>query len=632
MQISFVIKNIKNLLPKSNDESKSDMFSLKDDPYILIGFNEIIQNTQLLKIPLTTQSNQIHTISGDLNFDNLNNNIFSCIITSLYVPILKHRQFLEYSRQGKEIVYYLDEVNKGSGREVLLKTKDGDIMCSFDIVIVSLLMDKMNFMQNIMKTWSTTRKKLKFQLREETEYFKQNCRSKASTFSEFGDNMERFDTFTTHAFGGERPTNSFLFFELQQTNEKYWIQSFEYIMMIKKTELGMSNSEDSVILFEKMSVREQLTVYVDLVSAISVNTTYLSDYILKPDGSLKTTDDHSNIEEGSGDCEDHALSILYNVKMFQKCNDQTKTGFTNKALKTIYLLSTLYECGLTLCGLNTSPQKGLTLVCHMAILFLFKPWMLNNLAFGERDMLIPESNLNDIIMYENDVVSRAKLSIDVKSLPIVLFGEGTTFLYPYQTDDYVTTNLDEKDIKTLKLNAISRRSYQSKENQYHLRYILFITNFFIEHTVCPVNIPTLYFTYKRKERGALIKGVISDDLYLQNHQVSSNILLTPQSHLRKLGDSTQLLKLTSLDKFGFTPLFISDKTDTPLGRYEHVIPQVIYNEVPKTFKSYNYIITQYKNYNKLKSNYEQMKTISIKGVKTVKLTNELIICIIWFGK
>ncbi len=159
-------------------------------------------------------------------------------------------------------------------------------------------------------------------------------------------------------------------------------------------------------------------------------------------------------------------------------------------------------------------------------------------------------------------------------LPKVLMGEGTIFLYPYQTDIHTPSSIivqreDEMEYAPLKgMKGCRRRSYQTRDFKTLLRFFNLYTLYFITHPILPINIPSLSFSSQLGEIMTWEKGISANDFLYYNFDEKTRIskmgktrvIAFPNTRLRDLKRSVSLLKTTSTDKFQFCPLFRDPKT------------------------------------------------------------------------
>ena len=83
MEIFFSLSDIILQLPKViDDNSGSDSYYMDKtiQPYYLIGFNQDVENSKLLRIPYTTSNKNTYCLNG-----NMSNTVFACIMIYLYL-------------------------------------------------------------------------------------------------------------------------------------------------------------------------------------------------------------------------------------------------------------------------------------------------------------------------------------------------------------------------------------------------------------------------------------------------------------------------------------------------------------------------------------------------------------------
>lgn len=523
---------------------------------------------------------------------------FASVIAELRVPLARDGRPVVMSRQSKAIVTHLDEIDhRMEAKRIVMNNKMHQTIAAFTIYIESHVVSIKNVNDGLFNSnsnlssyissyskslYSPLRQKIHEIIKAETTEVQQQAYLRTKRFNQYGKGMERYDLFTDHSFWEDRPINAYLFNRFRESSAQYWIRIFEYVMMIRKTEYGLESSVDSTKMYMGLPLREQLAVMTDMFSSVSVSTVYLSDYILDiKTGLLTMTDDFSNVCEGSGDCEDMHLCIYDCAHSFVRFCEKNKGVFDSEpALDSISQHATLYNCCLCLSALNCPSSKPPKMVCHMTALFLHTKWMLNHIDTNQISDMETIDGLQRIRQVEaasghlkDRVINKSNPSASELYTP-VLFAEGTGFIYPYQEDDYSPKQyLDKKPRKRqIPFPGLKYRKYQSNDWKYHLRYILLITNFFIDYKKAPkVNLPSMYFSYRPQTTNigntlseSSERGIESNDLYAENHTPTREIVLIPQVQFSDVKRITFALSRLCMDKFSLTPHYSNS-----VGSFKH---------------------------------------------------------------
>lgn len=643
MKIHFQISDLEDNLPTEGIPNKKGDCYIYDDEYksyFLVGFNESVENVELLRIPIDSTQTEF-TFEGDIDPSKKERNAFSCIIVSLYIPILKKGSVL-MTRQGKCIVCYLDELKENKPYVVTLDNRDDEILCEFTFKVTKIEWgETRGILEKDWKIWDEYRNKCKETLRSESLFFRKRAIDAYYHFDKCGQGMEGYDSFCGHQFKTDRATPCYLFFEAGETNEKYWIQLFEYIMLIKMTEYGVKN-DDKTKYFFTLDLFDQCTVLIEMCMTLSINTYYLSDYILKLDGSLVNTDDYSNPCEGSDDCDGLSLYGYYAFTMFRKLFESGK--IKHKALLFLAEYSSKVIPLLTYSCLNRPRKKERSIEFHLTLLFITKKWLLEhfNLDIIEDKTLRGKMSsgiykISEVEEHMGNLNTKVLVGTNFEEIPTVLFGEGTGWIYPIQTNIYCP-ELEEKKIFPIKVLGAKKKMYQREDFQWHLRYILNETTFFIDHPYYPVNISSFYFSYSKSSKIQLnVKGVVSDDLYQENINTTFDIELVPQSYFYDFPDCIPEIKNACTDKFRMIPLFINedgslkDRCKKGEGLIDMIPPytktKINFNgTIPKDFKGLSYSIIPSDVY----FQYEKELSKIMVGVKLFKPSPNIFLFIVWY--
>lgn len=570
MKIGLKIKDQVSYLPKPEyiNRNEKDYYDPSEDcpPVLFFKFDETVQSSNSQTIPIFKPRDCEFELTGTPILNETSQNPFTAIIVDLLVPISSKFHRTVKTRQSKVIVCYMDQLKKKDTFQISLANKNKQVLYEFTVKVQYISWNGLD--RFIGTDWEGTRESAKKKEFKITSKFRKDAMENDSIFDTFGKGMENYDVFSSHAFNGPKPINSFLFIQPQESNEMYWIRLLEYVIILRKTEIASTFTGSTVEFFKTLDLREQVSILMDMCCSVSVNTTYLTDYILGTDGILEKTDDFSHICFGSGDCEDLSVFTYYSFMTFRTFGYET--GYSHEVLKYLHNISTKFEMLLTVAALNHPQAQKRSICLHMCVLLITKKWLLDHVYV--LDSNVKKGEIDDGIKLIKEYEEKnGNLNLEIlngtkkESLPNVLFGESTSFIYPYQTEDYVTKGLDKK--KEYKRYAgVRRRQYQSKDYIFHERYITTITNYFIKHPAIQVNLPTLWFTYNEKsKRGGLTKGIESWDLYKQNQKDYADIKLIPQAHLADFPQSVGLIENLSTEKLPYTKLFYNETTSYPIS-------------------------------------------------------------------
>lgn len=641
-KISIRLSNFVNHIVKSNSKKGGGDQLIIDEKnyprYLLFGFNESYDNTKLYR--LLTQSipqkkdggeTTDYLLVGDLNdpFEVpksfLQNQFkssydpntiypdvydpFACIVCEFRVPIQKTNGKVVMSRQGKVVVAYIDQIHVEQTHHIIMKNRNSQIMVEFDLKIKAFECWRENseITRETLRTFSRNKQFIQ-SLREWiwedhkkiTKKWIHDASRRSSSFKRNAPGMERFDLWSDPSFLGVRPTNSYLFYRISTSNELYWKKLVHYELLCRKTEYDVSPDLDDDKFFDSLSTNDQVAVLVDIHGCVSVNTPYCSDYIVNPeDGSLKSTDEYSNICEGCGDCDDLAANIAFSFLIFQKWGyDAQKKGglgIQSSTLQKLWKFTQYYVCSLTIAALRLpSDDKSPKIDNHVTTLFTLKLWLLNQVDVRQIEDSETSLNLARIKQTEEAmgnlrttikrISSDGMREID-DPLPVILFGEATGKIYPFDTSVYCPPQILKSQEKSfsrpIRYSTMQGRIYHSKKQQFHLRYFLLITNFFITHPTSPTNLPTLYFSYRPKDNldpyyVSEWKGVTSSDLYKLNKQRretedddDDDVVLIPQAQFGNFENDVRTIQAISRDKFSFTPCISYNQSNTTKDKYPY---------------------------------------------------------------
>ncbi len=221
------------------------------------------------------------------------------------------------------------------------KFYENDVFCKFDIKVSwqGSLPSSLYREQWFSNAMDQKRRTDIIELEKEMEYQKKLAKQTTSMWKWWEKGTEGRNLFSSHNIFGDRPITSFLFMKFQYSNETFWSEMFEYVMMMKKTDLGVSLGTNTLEVFWSLDIFEQMSILEDMCVLPSTNSTYLRDYVLRRNGMLVSSNDEqtmnsddfsTNINEGGGDCEDMALEIYYMWMTFRLCSK-----FNNIALETL---------------------------------------------------------------------------------------------------------------------------------------------------------------------------------------------------------------------------------------------------------------------------------------------------------
>jgi hypothetical protein len=590
MKLNIRIHNLKVLIPEPVVNRDGDYICIteKYPAYLLIGLNEWFSDTEEIRIPLDCYANgSTHEFKASLPFESklyMDNPYVACLIVSLMIPVASKKGRLSPQRHAKQIVAYIDQMAryKCTGffpvklHNILCPD---EYLCKFDVEVVSIICPKLNgeyekFFRSLNSSQCDKQREiLRRELEEETKYCKKQLGDISSEWKWLDKGSEECNVEETHNIFGARPMSCFLFMRILPTNERYWLYILDYNIMLKKTEAGVPLDCDSSKFFWELDVFEQNAIMEDMMVTPSVNAIYQKDAALRPNGKLQNgIDDHStNINEGGVDCEDLEEGIDYCSATFQ-----SSPRFENPILETLRRRSFKYQKVFVSALLNKSapgkkpnPQFHATsITLHMKLLF---DWIQMDL---EKSSELSEeiSRLREIEEHAGNLET-TEYDPNLKKkvqLPSVFLGEGTSFMYPYDTEFHIPpVAIKEKENRMVfaDLNGFEgwrRRSYQTKSFKLILRVFSVFTRYFIDHPIYPVNIPSLHFSSRFEGKLTMEKGVPMRYLMaynLKSDEIRREVLqgfepvLLPSSRLRDLKKSTQIMKLASMDKFSFCPLW-----------------------------------------------------------------------------
>jgi hypothetical protein len=629
MYVGFRIKNFRSYLPKAPTDVtqlRGDYLVINDQtpPLIEIAFNIAVKNSARIRIPITSKGSpsesSIYYIHGEPTpkFD-LTKFIekeskepvidpFSSIIAELHVGVGSHSHPTVMPRFSKRTIAFIDELQESMSYKVDLKNMKRETLVTFDMEIVSIDWGSVKLPKSsLYPSIRETVRKLKIQ---ENLHFKQEAIRNSHKFrfpnGEDDDTecepMMKYDIWMQKAFAEERPLNVFLMVEPEPTNEEHWQQRFEYVMAQKQVEYGVLekyNTNHVIFYMEKMDAREQHAVYAEMMPAVSVNTTYVSDYILELDGTLTPSDDWSNICEACGDCDDSSGATYESTMAFLRCGAELKGQFKNEALAYMWkYMACRYICNLVLSALNRPWLSQDAVCCHLTALFLHKAWQFSHIA---QDM-IPDKETRDNLCFLREIEDhRGNLTTTITykkkttEQPMMLMGEGTGYIYPYSADDYYPPTQEKWQPRILKDGLvwpyIRKRMYHSKNWKFHMRYIMAFTNYYIEHPELPVNLPSFYFTYANGKEPNIQydeRGIDAEHMYLENRTPQKRpIRLVPQVQLIHLENSVEVMRNVAKDKFRHTPFYVFKKGD------QTVVPHALDTLSGSPFEHAQQIIPDY---------------------------------------
>lgn len=518
---------------------------------------------------------------------------FSAFMVEFRVPVASFHHHTVMTRQGKITTCYADQMLKEKTTYLVeMKNRNRQTMIQFNVTIESSTFSAVpepndgcdwpsdtqikEELQKCSYFYEEFRHLLRQKMREETEHYRDGAAKTSAKFTSWGDGMKFYDVYSSHAFQEDRPTNSFLFAILRRINEQFFERAFQLAMLYRLTEYGLDLDVNVTKMYKTLPLREKKAVYVDMCGANSSNIQYVSDLVLDPStGVLTQTDDYAHVCEASGDCDDLSRECQLTSEEFIRLGRELRGDFKSEALREMWRHALKYVCSIGCAGLNRPSSKTPSLVNHVPVVYHHKKWLFDHIDLKR----ITDPTVVDALLklkeaeehagnLETYVVHRNGGSRE--EYPMFLMGEGTGLIYPYQVDDYSPKDYLEKKTpplgtgggkmggdSTLQFPGFKHRVYQSKNYQYHMRYILLVTNFFITHPVSPTNIPSLYLSYSDKNE----RGVASNDMYRENSESGrreSKIILLPQTNLIDISDSVFVMSMVSRDKFYHTPLWADE--------------------------------------------------------------------------
>lgn len=626
-RVKFTLSNYTNFLPTQTPRhtGKKDHFIVDEErypQYLRMGLNESYDETNSERIPVKSiptdsKETDVYEIRGVLDSKfiipdhyvrdvmNLNPKVkkelqfdpFAGIFIELHVAVKSDEYPTVMPRHSKVMVGYMDQISIQKTFYIKITNQRGNVLSQVQVNIKSIdystneSYDPKKKIESESNAMRSVREWIQEEGAKITKEFFRKASNRSYRFKKWGEGMRRFDLFVEPSFMGGRSINSFIYFRISKSNEAFWKRILSFVLSCKKTEYGVDLSVDDEEFFSSLSEHEKGAVLVEVCCSISVNMTYHSDYILTPEGMLLDTDDYSNVCEGSGDCDDLALFILYLFETFRKLgydlhsmnHEESKLNgghFKSKALESLWELSKKYQCCLSITTLGQPSSKTKSICNHVSTQFLHKKLLIDLVDLRQVDsqtaqnvLLVREYEEKMGNLETSKIVSRK--SGEREQYPMVLFGEGTGMIYPYQTDVYFPKEY-EKNRQNLSKCPIEFRNlrgkmFQSKKFQFHVRYTLLITNFFITHPI-KTNLPTFYFSYRPKDNldpdyESEMKGVDSGDLFAYNNtekleKMKDRVVLIPQVTFDDLYHAEHIIRVISRDKLAFTPLVaFSDNLD-----------------------------------------------------------------------
>lgn len=353
---------------------------------------------------------------------------------------------------------------------------------------------------------------------------------------------------------GPRPLCCFLDTRIQATNEAYWLHMYRLVMRLGKADRHERLDTPNLKTWSALTVREQLSVMVDMCIIGANNSTYLSDWVESTSGGRRGAEDFSTTGFNSSDCEDDADFIHYCFRTFRQGGP-----YKHYALAKMHKLAQRYECVLALSTVNRPSMghepSGKSLTAHMTTLFLHKAFLLGRLL-PDADHKVQLGALRDAETKAGHMDTKTSGYEHEEELPMVLVGEGTGFLCPH--------GLAGK--KPPKLTDCSKtRLYQSKDDNtvFLLYHLVGITNYFLD---AGINIPTVGFSYAthfNPQLGFPEDGFVYGVLYSHMMAAHEFIQILPLTPLPNLKQTRALCTAAARNRLLFPPLWMSEDGRVP---------------------------------------------------------------------
>jgi hypothetical protein len=597
MKVSIQVSNLRVAIPEPPAKKPGETYvdiSKHRRPYLLFGLNDWFESPKLHREFLTEQickngkKNflQEFTLRGGVqesNKEHLDHYFMGALQVSLLVPIASKKYRKCMQRHGKCVIAWVDWLAAGQSKfHVKLHNKwyEDEVLCEFDLEITELEMPRTLKDLCAKNNSRELRHKLYEEMTAEMKYMRERLNDVTAKLNCLDEEDRRKSLFSSHNFFGERPINNWLYSRLRASNEELWDNWFNTVMLYKRTEMGLDSELSNEDLFWKLSAHEQMVILVDICCLVSVNATYLRDLILRGDGSLdqEKSDDYSdNIQEGGGDCEDLFKEILLVLETFMK-----SSPFKNRALEELRRRVQRYVCLGALADINTAKYgdpvtTGLHItgvLMHKKLLFMLTKVMLSGKLSHESEIIASRVEddfykLREIEEEAGNLETSVVNNHEKQELPLVLMMEGTQFFNPYPiqynppNEETVDKELAFEGWRYRDFLAPHRRNYQSPDYQLLVKYWAFYTNYFIEHPVFPVNLPTFMVSTVRRGECTWDKGIYVEDLLSYNLSERErkklgddvcDVVIFPSSSLRDLKRSRRAMRYTAMDKFMNCPL------------------------------------------------------------------------------
>ncbi len=585
-RIEFKFEDLHVSIPHVDSNTKQDhvIHTEQHPAYLLIGFNRWFRNSENIQIPLNKQSLKdmesfTFVLEGELPSSDqkeMKRYFLGSIIASLMVNVKSKWNRITPQRQSKSHVAFLDEIiqQKHSHYTVKMTNKfiPENVFCSFTIRIVSCNIEVVEAISPYMiepKQCMQNRQDNIENLKCEMSNWCKYAVETEKLFRYFAPGTLKTQIYMYPSYFGPQPTHNYLNFRFSRSNEEWWIYTFETIMLRVKTAQSLSLHTDSIKLFWSFDVWIQMAILFFMCMSVSNGLTYIPDGILLADGILRdeygswNIDDWSeNPNEGGDDCDGLAKMIAFLLAMFQKYAGK----FNHPVLEELRKRLQRYICFLSFALINRagSPNSE-ELTPHLTTVSMLKAHAFNAIDLSVSSQIYDSFEFDELkVKFEKLVeYEQAMGNCDMyvmngtrkDHLPPVIFGEGTQILYTYPTDvhSYISEAIEKwinyDDFTLHQTYGMKHDIYQCTESPFIDRFLLMFSEFFTKHPKFPCNISTLHCSTMLNGEVTFEKGVKASEVFDGN-----SLVLFPQTRLRDLEHSNELLDCLSYDYFPFCPL------------------------------------------------------------------------------
>lgn len=303
-------------------------------PGLIIGFNESVKPLGFKESsdyrnkyePPTDWEKQVSNGTG-VRIDHNDNNTYeicgmipeesldtACLLFVVLMPQLEEDGFAVYHRLSENVVSYCNDIDTGR-YEVICKDSCGNYVAKYHITVTECIKNNsdnpfINYKTSnglvingkSVKETRSLFSSLPFQKQKEYEMKMTKFLKDRFKYEFKGcDDMSLLNN--NYGIHGKSPFYQFAAIEIPYTNEAYWQQLFDLVLLLKYG-IEKNKGESHGDFWKRLSVDERISLLMDMVFIASVAAYYLSDFVQNKNGTERTpTEDFCAIFlTWTGDC------------------------------------------------------------------------------------------------------------------------------------------------------------------------------------------------------------------------------------------------------------------------------------------------------------------------------------------